>query len=98
MKIIEIASLTNGSHRNQTSDTNFIPSGYAIIPESLDTPNFPFGEITVKEIGGVLTVVNWKALPVPEIEVEENNIPSIEERLSKIESFFEKIKERFDIG
>lgn len=48
MKIIEIVSLPNGGHRNQEGDFLIIPDGYAIIPDDMETPNFPFGEIETK--------------------------------------------------
>ena len=56
MRIIEIAALDNGAHRNQTGTFSTIPSGWAVIPDSMETPNFPFGEarsrlsLTVKNI------------------------------------------------
>lgn len=47
----------------------FIPDGWAILPESVGTPetleNFPFGEITVGNVDGVPTVKSWKPLPLP---------------------------------
>ena len=48
MRIIEIQPLDNGAHRNQTSSgTLLVPSGWAIIQDGMETPNFPFGDITV---------------------------------------------------
>ncbi len=46
MKIIEIQALDNGAHRNQTlNGTMPTPKGWAVIPDDMETPNFPFGDI-----------------------------------------------------
>ena len=49
MKIIEIEARENGSHRNQTGTFVEIPEGWAVIPDDMETPNFPFGEIETKD-------------------------------------------------
>lgn len=80
MLIVEIATLDNGAHRNQTGNFLTIPEGWAVIPESIGTAgtleNFPFGEITLEENTSVPTVATWSPLPVPEPppppSVEEN--------------------------
>lgn len=71
MRIIEIAALENGAHRNQ-SFHGFLPEGWAVIPDDMETANFPFGEITVEEVDGVMTVTSWTPgeMPEPEPEVE----------------------------
>ena len=66
MRIIEIKAQENGAHRNQSGDFSTVPNGYAVVPETLDTPNFPFGEIEVEEIDGVMTVTKWTAGEIPE--------------------------------
>lgn len=66
MIIVEIEKLYNGAHRNQITPLSFIPDGYAVIPDDMDTPNFPFGEIEYKEIDGVMTVTKWTAGEIPE--------------------------------
>ena len=48
-KIIEINTLENGSHRNQIGNFKTIPEGWAVIPDDMETPNFPFGDIEVKD-------------------------------------------------
>lgn len=72
MRIIEIQPLPNGAHRNQGGDNLFIPDGFAVIPDGIETPNFPFGEIEVEETDGVMTVTKWVAGMMPEV-VEEKN-------------------------
>lgn len=72
MKILEVMPLDNGAHRNQTIDNGYyftkLPVGWAVIPSSMETPNFPFGEVEVAEIDGIMTVTKWVALPMPEPE------------------------------
>lgn len=84
MTVIETAPLSNGAHSNQTVDGALpIPEGWAVIPESVGTPdtleNFPFGEIAVEESGGVLTVTGWTPLPIPAPPEEPPAPPSVEE-------------------
>ena len=64
MRIIEIKTLNNGSHNNQTYH-GVVPEGWAIIPKNFNTPNFPFGEIEVEKIDNVLTVTKWIAGEIP---------------------------------
>ena len=68
MRLIEINVLSSGGHNNQTiNGTIPVPDGWAIIPDGMETPNFPFGEITVE--GGTPPVVtSWTPLPIPEPE------------------------------
>ncbi len=71
MRIIEIEQLKNGAHRNQASDCiETTPFGWARIPDDMEMPNFPFGEIEVEEIDGVMTVTKWIAGTIPEPEPE----------------------------
>lgn len=48
-KIIEINTLENGSHRNQVGNFKTIPEGWAVVPDDMETPNFPFGEFETKD-------------------------------------------------
>ena len=73
MRIIEIAALPNGAHRNQTWNSGILPEGYAVIPDDLETPNFPFGDIEVEEIEGIMTVTAWTPGVMPEPEEPETN-------------------------
>ena len=70
MRIIEIAALSNGAHRNQTSNIMNPPAGWAVIPEDMETPNFPFGEVKAEYINGVMTVTKWIPGEMPEPEPE----------------------------
>ena len=78
MDIIEIKALDNGAHRNQGGDFATIPNGWAVIPESMETPNFPFGKIEVEEIDGVMTVTKWVAGTMPEAKKKEEPVSEIE--------------------
>lgn len=49
MKMLKIAASSNGAHDNQTYH-GFLPGGWAVIPEDMDAPNFPFGEVEVEEV------------------------------------------------
>ena len=77
MRIIEIKAFENGSHRNQTGTLSIIPEGWAVIPDDMETPNFPFGEVEVEEINGVMTVTKWIAGEFPEVE-EEKSVSKVE--------------------
>lgn len=77
VKIIKIETLGNGVHCYCTSDNLLvIPEGWAVIPDDMETPNLPYGDITVEEIEGVPTVTSWtpREMPVveptPEVEAE----------------------------
>lgn len=78
MRIIEIAPLDNGAHRNQsyTGLHGYIPDGWAVVPANLDTPNFPFGEVEVEEVSGKMIVTKWTAGEMPEPEPEPEPQPT----------------------
>ena len=65
MKIIEIAPLSNGAHRNQNGGILVVPEGWAVIPADLVTENFPFGEVAVDETRTPPVVIGWSPLPMP---------------------------------
>lgn len=76
MRIIEIAALENGAHRNQSGDATVVPSGWAVIPEDMECENFPFGAVEVAEVDGVMTVTKWIAGEMPEPEPEPEPQPT----------------------
>ena len=65
MQIIEIKALENGAHRNQNGFIGDIPDGWAVIPDNIETQNFPFGNIDVEEIDGIMTVTHWEPGIIP---------------------------------
>ena len=79
MKMLQIKALDNGAHNNQTFH-NILPEGWAVIPDSMECENFPFGEIEAEEINGVMTVTKWTAGIIPESEskVEPTQLDRIE--------------------
>lgn len=81
MKIIEITAISNGAHRNQTGNFSAIPDGWAVIPNSMTTENFPFGEVVAEEIDGVMTVTKWTPGEIPEPEPEPEQEPTELEQL-----------------
>lgn len=89
MLIIEINALDNGAHNNQTINESIsrIPDGWAVVPESVGTAetleNFPFGEVEVEEINGVMTVTKWTAGTIPEPEPESELEPT---QLDRVEA------------
>ena len=82
MRIIEIAALDNGAHRNQEDTFRTIPEGWARIPENITIPGtFPFVNIEVDE----QVVTAMTAGIVPEPVPESASIPTQEEHLSALE-------------
>ena len=79
MRAIEINPLPNGAHRNQTGSFTTVPIGWAIIPDNMETPNFPFGEVTAEEIEGVMTVTSWIPGTIPEPEPEPEPEPTAQD-------------------
>ena len=78
MKIIEIMPLSNGAHRNQTTTSTAIPTGWAEIPADVAIPEtFPFVDIQVE--GN--KVVSMKAGVVPEPEPQPEPEPTETEQL-----------------
>lgn len=69
MRIIEIAALDNGAHRNQTGTFSAVPDGWAVIPENIVMPDtFPFVDIEVD--GQTVTSMTAGTVPAPEPEPE----------------------------
>ena len=97
MRIIEVLPLSNGAHRNQTSEFVVIPDGWATIPDSMETPNYPFGDVTAAEVDGVMTVTAWAALPMPEPEPTPTPAPTAAEKL-RADVDYIAVMENIDLG
>lgn len=83
MRIIEIAPLENGAHRNQNGGVSSVPEGWAVIPDGIYIPDtFPFVDIEVED--GVVTAMTAGTVPEPEPEPEPE--PTAEERISSLEA------------
>lgn len=78
MRIIEISTLSNGAHRNQSGNFSVVPAGWAVIREGEKCKNFPFGSFEVEDVDGVpyMKENSWtpgempEQEPVPEPETE----------------------------
>ena len=85
MKMIEISALSNGAHRNQTFN-GVLPEGWALDRNNLCVESFPFGEVTVDEIDGLMVVTSWVSgevpEPVPEPELEPSQLDIIEAQVT----------------
>lgn len=69
MKIIEIQALDNGAHRNQTTTSTTIPTGWAEIPADVAIPEtFPFVGLTVE--GNKVVSMTAGVVPDPEPQPE----------------------------
>lgn len=77
MKLIEIAALSNGAHKNQTCNFEIdVPDGWAVIPEGMAVPDtFPFVNLTVDG----QTVTSMTAGTIPEPEPEPDPEPTAED-------------------
>lgn len=65
MRIIEIQVLPNGAHRNQTTSSASIPTGWAEIPADVAIPEtFPF--VTIEVEGQRVVTMTAGTVPEPE--------------------------------
>lgn len=69
MRIVEIDALPNGAHRNQAYN-GIVIDGWAVVPDDMDTPNYPFGVVEADLVNGVMTVTGWTPGVLPEPEPE----------------------------
>lgn len=91
MRIVEIQALPNGAHRNQTTTSTTIPTGWAEIPADVAIPEtFPFVDIQVEGS----KIVNMTAGVVPDPEPEPEPAPAVDERVAKLESENKLLKEQ----
>lgn len=78
MRIIEIHALDNGAHRNQTTTSTTIPTGWAEIPADVAIPEtFPFVDIKVEGS----KVVSMTAGVVPDPDPQPEPEPTETEQL-----------------
>lgn len=83
MKIIEIAPLKNGAHRNQSGGVYSVPDGWAVLADDMVCENFPFGEITVDNQTPPV-VTSWTPLPMPEPKPITDPEPTTDEVLNTL--------------
>ena len=78
MKLIEVQALPNGAHRNQTTTSTTIHTGWAEIPADMAIPEtFPFVDIQVEG----QRVVSMTAGVVPDPEPQPEPEPTETEQL-----------------
>lgn len=69
MRIVEIQALDNGAHRNQTTTSTTIPTGWAEIPADVAIPEtFPFVDLVVE--GNQVVSMTAGVVPDPEPQPE----------------------------
>lgn len=90
MKIIEIASIDNGAHRNQTvSGVIPVPDGWAVIPDGMVIPEtFPFVNIEVN--GQTVTSMTAGTVPEPEIDLDAIKDEKVAETKSALKTYLEE--------
>ena len=72
MRLIKIESFDNGGHYcNTVENMSKVPEGWAVIPDDMETPNLPYGDIEVEDIDGVPTVTSWTPREMPEVPEAE---------------------------
>lgn len=78
MRIVEVAALDNGAHRNQTINgvRLAIPDGWAAVPDDLEMEHFPFGDLTVEVVNGIPTVTGWVPGVAPAQATEPEDMPT----------------------
>lgn len=69
MKLIEVQAMDNGAHRNQTTTSTTIPTGWAEIPADVAIPEtFPFVDLVVE--GNKVVSMTAGVVPDPEPQPE----------------------------
>lgn len=96
MQIVKIAANENGAHKNQ-SFHGVIPEGWALIPANMELENFPFGEVTAEEKGGVMIVTGWTPGELPEPDPEPEPVPTLAERVSTLEASNAEMTEALEL-
>lgn len=96
MQIVKIAPNENGAHRNQTYH-GFIPEGWALIPASMELENFPFGEVTAEEKGGVMMVTSWTPGEMPEPAPVAEPTPTLADRVATLETSNAEMTEALEL-
>lgn len=83
MRIIRIKTNKIGGHSCMTvTKLSNLPIGWAVLPNDLPTPNFPYGNIVVETRCGVPTVIGWTPKPIPEQTVTFT--PSLEDDMQSM--------------
>lgn len=91
MKIVEIATLSNGAHRNTDSPAiSTPPKGWAMIPKEMALPKtYPFVDVKAEEIDGVMTVTALTPGTMPEPDLEPIKAARISQSKTDLASYLE---------
>nr|DAM99675.1 MAG TPA: hypothetical protein [Caudoviricetes sp.] len=99
MQILEIKKRPNGSHLNQTCHGELF-EGWALIPDDMELPNFPFGEVIAEEDKetGMMTVTEWIPGELPETpEIpKDTTIPDLQKENILLKAQIQAMSERSD--
>lgn len=98
MQMLKIKINSNGSHDNQTYH-EVLPKGWALIPDGMELPEFPFGEVEAevdKEIG-LMAVTKWIPGKCPLPEIPKNIIiPDLQKENTLLKAQVKAMSERSD--
>ena len=99
MQILEIKKRSNGSHLNQTYHGDLF-EGWAFIPDDMELPNFPFGEVIAEEDKetGMMTVTEWIPGELPETPKipQDTTIPDLQKENTLLKAQVKAMSERSD--
>lgn len=85
MRIIRIKTNKIGGHSCMTvPNLTQLPVGWAVLPDNIETPNFPYGNITVKTRCGVPTVIGWTPKRIPKREPVPDPEPTADELMDTL--------------
>ena len=70
MILIKVSQTNEAAHACCFFNNNIknIPEGWAVIPDDMETPNLPYGDIAIEDIEGVPTVTSWTPREMPVVE------------------------------
>lgn len=99
MQMLEISKRPNGSHWNQTYFGDLF-EGWALIPDTMELPEFPFGEVEaeIDKETGLMTVTKWipgKCPPPPEFP-QDTTIPDLQKENTLLKAQVKAMSERSD--
>lgn len=99
MQMLKIKANLNGSHDNQTYHGELF-NGWAVIPDDMELPNFPFGEVIAEEDKetGMMTVAEWIPGELPEVpEIpKDTTIPDLKKENTLLKAQVKAMSERSD--
>lgn len=99
MQMLEISARANGSHLNQTYYGDLF-EGWALIPDDMELPNFPFGEVVAEKDKetGMMIVTEWIPGELPETPKipQDTTIPDLQKENTLLKAQVKAMSERSD--